>query len=114
MSCPRCQNLGIAVLYFSTVCVLVTKVPVRLHVCRIVCASDAQLAINILTSTKNDSLIITDYLAMVTKMNSHIQIIGRGWTRLEKDFNLTCRWRVIPMTSNRLNVHMTALCINRL
>ena len=77
------------VLYFSTGCELATQALVRLHVYRIVCASDAQLAINILMSTKNASLIITDYLAMVTKMNSHVQIIGRGWTRLENDFNLT-------------------------
>ena len=100
--------------FFIYCLVLATQAPVRLHVCRIVCASDAQLAINILTSTTNASLIITDFLAMVAKMNSHIQIIGRGWTRLENDFNMTCRWRVIPMTSNRLNLHMTALCINRL
>ena len=33
---------------------------------------------------------------------------------LENDFNLICRWRVFPMTSYRRNVHMAALCINRL
>ena len=33
---------------------------------------------------------------------------------MENDFNLICRLRVIPMTSYRLNVHMTALCIDRL
>ena len=33
---------------------------------------------------------------------------------LENDFNLICRLLVIPMTSYRLNVQMTALCIDRL
>ena len=33
---------------------------------------------------------------------------------LENDFNLICRLRVIPMTSYRLNVRMTTLCIDRL
>ena len=31
----------------------------------------------------------------------------RGWAMLENDVNLIWRWRVIPMTSYRLNVHMT-------
>ena len=33
---------------------------------------------------------------------------------LENDLNLICRLPVIPMSSYRLNVHITALCIDRL
>ena len=65
---------------------------------------------NILTSTINASLIITDFLAMIYKNEqSHTASLCRGWAMLEIDFNLICRSRVIPMTSYRLNVHMTAL-----
>ena len=37
----------------------------------------------------------------------------RGWAMFENDFNLIW-WRVNPMTSYRLNFHMTTLCIDRL
>ena len=70
---------------------------------------------NILTSTKNASLIITDFLAMVKENGQwRTASLCRGWAVLENDFNLICRWRVIPMTSYRLTVHMTALCIDHL
>ena len=69
----------------------------------------------ILTSTKNASLIITDFLAMIKENEQRLTAYScRGWTMLENDFNLICRGRVIPMTSYRLNVHMMALCIDRL
>ena len=70
---------------------------------------------NILTSTKNASLIITDVLAII-KGNEQWRTASlcRGWAMLENDFYLICRWRVIPMTSYRFNVHMTALCIDQL
>ena len=70
---------------------------------------------NILPSTKNASLIITDFLAMVYK-NEHPRTASlcRGCAMLKNDFNMICRWRVISMTSYRLNLHMTALCTNRL
>ena len=72
-------------------------------------------SINILTSTKNATLIITDFLAVIKENEQRrtASLCG-GWAMLENDFNLICRWRVIPMTSYRLNVHMTALCIDRL
>ena len=73
------------------------------------------VTLNILTPTKNASLIITDFLAMVYR-NEQLRTASlcRGWTMLVNDFNLICRYRVIQMTSYRLNIHMTALCINRL
>ena len=71
--------------------------------------------VSILTSTKNASLIITDFLAMIHKNEQpRTASLCRGWAMLENDFNLICRYRVIPMTSYRLDVHMTALCIDRL
>ena len=73
------------------------------------------ITVYILTSTKNASLIITDFLAMIYKNEQpHTASLCRGWMTLENDFNFICRWSVIPMTSYRLNVHMTALCINPL
>ena len=69
----------------------------------------------ILTSTKNASLIITDFLAIIYKTEqSRTASLCRGYAMLENDFNLICRWPVIPMTSYSLNVHMTVLCIERL
>ena len=69
----------------------------------------------IMMSTKNASLIITDFLAMIYKNEQpRTASLCRGWGMLENDFNLICRRRVIPMTSYRLNVHMMALCIDRL
>ena len=69
----------------------------------------------ILTSAKNASLIIIDFLAMIKENEQRrTASLCRGWAMLENDFNLICRWRVILMTSCRLNVHMTALCIDRL
>ena len=46
----------------------------------------------ILTSTKNASLIITDFLAMI-KENEQLRTASlcRGWAMLENDFNLICR-----------------------
>ena len=71
--------------------------------------------IYILTSTKNASLIITDFIAMIYKNKQpRTASLCRGWAMLENDFNLICRWRVFPMTSYRLNVLMTTLCIDRL
>ena len=68
---------------------------------------------NILTSTKNASLIITDFLAMIYKNEQpRTASLCRGWAMLENDLNLICKWRVIPMTTYKLNVHMTALCID--
>ena len=47
---------------------------------------------NILTSTKNASLIITDFLAMVYKNEqSRNASLYRGWAMLENDFNLKRR-----------------------
>ena len=69
----------------------------------------------ILTSTKNASLIITAFLAMIYKNEQpSTASLCRGWAMLENDFNLICRLRVIPMTSYWLNVHMTAFCMDRL
>ena len=74
-----------------------------------------EINVNILTSTKNASLIITDFLAMIKENEQwRTASLCRGWAMLENEFNLICRWRVIPMTSCRLNVHMTALCIDHL
>ena len=74
-----------------------------------------RMILNILTSTKNASLIITDFLAMICKNEQpRTASLCRGWAMLGKGFNLICRRRVIPPTSYRLNVHMTALCIDRL
>ena len=72
------------------------------------------MALNhILTSTKNASLIITDFLAMIYKNEQpRTASLCRGWAIVEIDFNLICRRRVIPMTSYRLNVHMLALMIS--
>ena len=66
-------------------------------------------------STKNATLIITDFLVMIYK-NEHpcTASLCRGWAMLENDFNLICRWHVILVTPCRLKVHMAALCINRL
>ena len=70
---------------------------------------------NILTSTKKASLIITDFLAVIKENEQRrTSSLCRGWAMFENDFNLICRRRAIPMTSYRLNVHMTALCIDRL
>ena len=46
----------------------------------------------ILTSTKNASLSITDFLAMI-KVNEQRRTASlyRGWAMLENDFNLICR-----------------------
>ena len=69
----------------------------------------------ILTSTKNASLIITDFLVMIYKNEQpRTASLCRGWEMLENDFDLICRWRPFPMTSYRLKGHMTASCINRL
>ena len=47
---------------------------------------------NILTSTKNASLIITDFLAMIHKNEQpHTASLCRGWVMFENDFNLICR-----------------------
>ena len=70
--------------------------------------------INILTSIKNASLIITDFLAMIFKNEQpRTASLCRGWAMLENDFNLICRRRVISMTSYRFNLHMPAVCIDR-
>ena len=46
----------------------------------------------ILTSTKNASLIITDFLAMVYKNEQpRTASLCRGWAMLENDLNLICR-----------------------
>ena len=46
----------------------------------------------ILTSTKNASLIITDFLAMIKENEQRrTDSLCRGWAMLENDFNLTCR-----------------------
>ena len=50
------------------------------------------LILYILTSTKNASLIITDFLAMVYKNEQpRTASLCRGWTMLENYFNLICR-----------------------
>ena len=68
-------------------------------------------ATNILTSTKKASLIITDFLAMIYKNEQpRTASLWRGWAMLENDFNLICRWRVIPMTPYRLNVYTWRHC----
>ena len=47
---------------------------------------------NILTSTKNASLIITDFLAMIYKNEQpRTASLCRGWAMLENEFNLICR-----------------------
>ena len=47
---------------------------------------------DILTSTKNASLIITDFLAMIYKNEQpRTAILCRGWAMLENDINLICR-----------------------
>ena len=62
----------------------------------------------ILTSTKNASLIITEFLAMVYKNEKpRTASLCRGRAMLENDLNFICRCRVILMTSYRLSVHMT-------
>ena len=46
----------------------------------------------ILTSTKNASLIITDFLAMIYKNEQpRTASLCRGWAMLENDFNLINR-----------------------
>ena len=46
----------------------------------------------ILTSTKNASLIITDFLAMIYKNEKpRTASLCRGWAMLENDFNFICR-----------------------
>ena len=46
----------------------------------------------ILTSTKNASLIITDFLAMIKeKEQRRTASLCSGWAMLENDFNLICR-----------------------
>ena len=48
--------------------------------------------ITILTSTKNASLIITDFLAMIKENEQRrTASLCRGWAMLENDFNLICR-----------------------
>ena len=70
---------------------------------------------DILTSTKNASLNITNVLAMINKNDQpRTASLCRGRTMLENDFYLKCSSRVIPVTLYMLNVHMTALRINRL
>ena len=50
------------------------------------------LFLYILTSTKNASLIIPDFLAMKHKNGqTHTASLCRGWAMLENDFNLICR-----------------------
>ena len=50
------------------------------------------MALYILTSTKNASLIITDFLAMIKENEQRrTDSLCRGWAMLENDFNLTCR-----------------------
>ena len=47
---------------------------------------------DILTSTKNTSLIITDFLAMIYKYEQpRTASLCRGWAMLGNDFNLICR-----------------------
>ena len=47
---------------------------------------------HILTSTKNASLIITNFLAMLYKNEQpRTASLCRGWAMLENDFNLICR-----------------------
>ena len=47
---------------------------------------------NILTSTKNASLIIPDFSAMLYKNEQpRTASLCRGWLMLENDFNLICR-----------------------
>ena len=47
---------------------------------------------HILTSTKNASLIITDFLAMIKENEQRrTASLCRGWAMLENDFNLICR-----------------------
>ena len=63
----------------------------------------------------NVSFIITDFLLMIYENEQpRTASLCRDWAMLENDFNVICRWRVIPMTSYRLNGHMTSLCIDRL
>ena len=46
----------------------------------------------ILTSTKNASLIITDFLAMIKENEQRrTASLCRDWAMLENDFNLICR-----------------------
>ena len=46
----------------------------------------------ILTSTKNASLIISDFLAVTHKNEQpRTAYLCKDWTRLENDINLTCR-----------------------
>ena len=48
--------------------------------------------VNILTSTKNASLIITDFSAMIYKNEQpRTASLCKGWAILENDFNLICR-----------------------
>ena len=48
--------------------------------------------LHILTSTKNASLIMTDFVAMMYKNEqSRTASLCRGWAMLENDFNLICR-----------------------
>ena len=47
---------------------------------------------SIVTSTKNASLIITDFLAMIYKNEQpRAASLCRGWAMFENDFNLICR-----------------------
>ena len=49
-------------------------------------------AVFILTSTKNASLIITDFLAMIYKNEQPpTASLCRGWAMLKNDLNLICR-----------------------
>ena len=54
--------------------------------------TSTRFLIYILTSTKNASLIITDFLAMIYKNEQPCTVsVCRGWAMLENDFNLICR-----------------------
>ena len=47
---------------------------------------------HILTSTKNASLIITDFLVVIKENEQRrTSSLCRGWAMLENDFNLICR-----------------------
>ena len=55
-------------------------------------SENSTLQLSILTSTKNTSLIITDFLAMIYKNEqSRTASLCRGWAMLENDFNLIYR-----------------------
>ena len=68
---------------------------------------------NILASTKNASLIITDFLAMIYKNEQpRTASLCRGWAMLDNDFNLICRRPVIHAQSTHDGIVHRSLMIS--